>query len=196
MRIVAGKFKGHGITAPSGTLTRPTTDRVRESMFSSLYSRLPDLNGVSVLDAFAGSGALGIEALSRGAATCLFFERDARAREVLKENLASLDLPRSHAVVRAADVFVAAAHPLRVNAAFGLVLLDPPYALAPEQIETLLTRLAAQDDLASEAVVVYEHASERAAEVADVFSSSGSLALTGQRRYGKIGVSCLQCVLS
>ena len=72
MRIIAGEFGGRVIDSPSERTTRPTTDRVRESIFSSVYSRLPDLTDVIVLDAFAGSGALGIEALSRGAASCTF----------------------------------------------------------------------------------------------------------------------------
>ena len=89
MRIIAGEFGGRVIDSPSERTTRPTTDRVRESIFSSVYSRLPDLTDVIVLDAFAGSGALGIEALSRGAASCTFVERDRAARAVLEKNLSS-----------------------------------------------------------------------------------------------------------
>ena len=105
MRIVAGEFKSRIIESPSEKTTRPTTDRVRESVFSSVYSRLPELADVDVLDAFAGSGALGIEALSRGARSCTLVEHDRAARQVLEKNLASLGLkaPRVHVI--AGDAF-------------------------------------------------------------------------------------------
>ena len=92
MRIVAGAFRGRSVQAPAGEGTRPTTDRVREALFSSLYSLRGGFEGAVVLDAFAGSGALGIEALSRGAAQAVFYENDAKAAAVLKRNLASLGL--------------------------------------------------------------------------------------------------------
>ena len=115
MRVVAGEFGGRVIDSPSEKTTRPTTDRVRESMFSSIYSRLADLSGTRVLDAFAGSGALGIEALSRGAQRAVFFERDANARKVLEGNLSSLGLKLPRATVAGRDVVS--------DAAAGAVLL-------------------------------------------------------------------------
>lgn len=92
MRVIAGEFRGRILDSPSADTTRPTTDRVRESLFSSLYSRTGGFDGLSVLDAFAGSGALGIEALSRGASHAVFFERDPAAVRVLESNLAALSL--------------------------------------------------------------------------------------------------------
>lgn len=195
MRVVAGQFGGRVIASPSDKTTRPTTDRVRESMFSSLFSRLGAFDGVTVLDAFAGSGALGIEALSRGAAACTFFEVDAAARKVLEENLASLSLHAPQAHVRAGDVFAAVAGgALCPDGPFGLVLLDPPYAEPAERVAGLLEGLSASGALAAGAVVAYEHAHADAREAAAVFEESFRFAVTGQKKYGKIGVTYLEHV--
>ncbi len=121
MRIVAGELRGRRILAPEGFDTRPTTDRVREAVFNSLAS-LDLIVDANVVDLFAGSGALGIEALSRGAAHCTFVERDARALRTLRENLAALGLEDRSTVV-AAEVRSRAAK----LAPADLVLADPPY---------------------------------------------------------------------
>ena len=118
MRIVAGEHKGRRLVAPKGTRTRPTADRVREALFSMLG----ELSGARVLDLFAGSGALGIEALSRGAASAVFVERDARAAAAITRNLEAIGA--TAAEVRREDVqhFLA-----RVEGPFDLVFVDPPY---------------------------------------------------------------------
>ena len=122
MRIVAGQWRGRKLVAPAGETTRPTADRARETLFSMLVSRLGSFEGLKVADLFAGSGALGIEALSRGAASCLFVEQDAAALRALRSNLATLEAA-AQADVRAASVLALgpAAAPL------DLILLDPPY---------------------------------------------------------------------
>lgn len=188
MRVVAGEFRGRVIDSPSEKTTRPTTDRVRESMFSSIYSRVDDMEELHVLDAFAGSGALGIEALSRGARTCVFFERDSAARRVLEANIASVGLKRPRAIVSSRDVLEAALRPV-VGGPFSLVLLDPPYALEPKEVLSLLSNLAQNDDLENGAVIVYEHSLDNKAHVAEVFDADERFTLTGQKKYGKIGVS-------
>lgn len=189
MRIIAGELGGRVIASPSEKTTRPTTDRVRESMFSSLFSRLDTFEGLSVLDAFSGSGALGIEALSRGAGRCLFFERDAAARSVLSENLFSLQLRAPRVDVRGDDVFEAAARgALSQGRPFDLVLLDPPYALDATCVLELLDALADNGDLQDGAVIAYEHALADKRHVTEVFEGSGRFVATGQKKYGKIGV--------
>ena len=90
MRIIAGQWRGRKIQAPAGETTRPTSDRTRETLFSMLVSRLGSFEGLSVADLFAGSGALGIEALSRGAASCVFVEQDPAAIRALRANIAAL----------------------------------------------------------------------------------------------------------
>ena len=122
MRVVAGSLGGRRINAGDSESLRPTADRVREAMFNSLYS-LGAITDAVVLDLFAGSGALGIEALSRGAARVIFVENDRRALAVLRENLVSLGLQHQATVLPAdATTFLARAEP------YDLLLLDPPYS--------------------------------------------------------------------
>jgi 16S rRNA (guanine966-N2)-methyltransferase len=188
MRIVAGEFKGRAIKSPDEKTTRPTTDRVRESMYSSVYSRIPDLAGICVLDAFAGSGALGIEALSRGASSCTFFENDRDARRVLQSNLDSLGLSTTRACVRGIDSFACPSG----EGPFGLVMLDPPYAHEPSELHTLLKSLSAHGELEDSCVIVYEHALANRQAVADEFAEDDAFVLTGQKKYGKIGVTYMR----
>ena len=122
MRIVAGQWRGRKLSAPAGEVTRPTADRTRETLFSMLVSRIGDFEGLSVGDFFAGSGALGIEALSRGAATCLFVEQDAAALRALRANLAVMRA-QTQADVRAQSVLALGL----AKAPLDLLLLDPPY---------------------------------------------------------------------
>ncbi|HEX7751252.1 MAG TPA: 16S rRNA (guanine(966)-N(2))-methyltransferase RsmD [Novosphingobium sp.] len=122
MRIVAGQWRGRKLTAPQGDTTRPTADRTRETLFSMLTSRLGSFEGLRVADLFAGSGALGLEALSRGAAHCTFVEQDAAAIRALRANIAALRA-QPQCDVRAGSVMALgpAKEPL------DLILLDPPY---------------------------------------------------------------------
>jgi 16S rRNA (guanine966-N2)-methyltransferase len=126
MRVIAGDLGGRHIQAPSGRVTRPTSDRVREALFAMLE----DVGGASVLDVFAGSGALGIEALSRGAADAVFVERDAPALRVLRSNLASLELAAPRARVRRSDALAALRSARRRKETYDLIFIDPPYAQA------------------------------------------------------------------
>ncbi len=189
MRVVAGEFKSRRLQAPVGEHTRPTTDRVREAVYSSVISELGDLSATCALDAFAGSGALGIEGLSRGLASCLFFETDRSARRVLQQNLDALGLEPPRAQVSPADVVRASEHPLRRGDPFGLVLLDPPYQSAATEACAFLSRLAANGDLADGALVVYEHALDDADAVAEAFAATDGFELLRQRRFGKTTVS-------
>ena len=122
MRIIAGQWRGRTLKAPAGMETRPSADRTREALFSMLQSRLGSFEGLYVADLFAGSGALGIEALSRGAGQCLFGEQDRDALDALKKNLAALGAaPRAD--VRAGSVL--GLGPARRT--FDLLLFDAPY---------------------------------------------------------------------
>ena len=120
MRIIAGQWRGRPLIAPKGDTTRPTADRTREALFSMLTSRLGSFEDLAVADLFAGSGALGLEALSRGAASCLFVEQDKAALDALRANIAKLG---AKADVRAQSVL--ALGPAR--APLDLILMDPPY---------------------------------------------------------------------
>ncbi|HEX8554801.1 MAG TPA: 16S rRNA (guanine(966)-N(2))-methyltransferase RsmD [Sphingomonas sp.] len=120
MRVIAGQWRGRPLAAPKGDATRPTADRTREALFSMLTSRLGTFEGLAVADLFAGSGALGIEALSRGAATCIFVEQDRAALDVLKANLATFGAKGD---VRATSVLSLGPAPQPLD----VVMMDPPY---------------------------------------------------------------------
>jgi 16S rRNA (guanine966-N2)-methyltransferase len=122
VRIIAGDWRGRKLTAPPGELTRPTADRTRETLFSMLVSRLGSFEGLAVADLFAGSGALGLEALSRGAASCIFVEQDAAAIRALRANVTHLGA-QGQSDVRASSVLTL---PI-AKAPLDLILLDPPY---------------------------------------------------------------------
>ncbi|MCE7797037.1 16S rRNA (guanine(966)-N(2))-methyltransferase RsmD [Sphingobium sufflavum] len=124
MRIISGKWRGRPLVAPKGLETRPTADRTRETLFSMLYSRLGTFEGLTVADLFAGSGALGLEALSRGAEHCLFVDQEATAIDAINANIRTLGATRAETEVRRASVLSLGHTPKP----FDLVLLDPPYA--------------------------------------------------------------------
>ena len=120
MRIIAGKWRGRTLEAPAGRDTRPTADRVRESLFSMLASRLGSFEDLRVADLFAGSGALGFEALSRGAAHAVFVESDAKAAAAIRRNADKLSA--------SVQVLSGSALSLPRSDAFDLIFADPPYA--------------------------------------------------------------------
>jgi len=170
MRVIAGIYGGRRLVAPRGRETRPTSDRVREALFAILGP----LDGLAVLDLCAGSGALGIEALSRGAAHATFVERAPAAVRAIEANLRALGVPRAAMTVTRQDVraFLPAAS--RARRHYDLVFLDPPYRLAPELGRELSPALA--EVLAADGRIVCE--SDRRAPVAL------DLPLTDERRYG------------
>lgn len=137
---------------PKGT--RPTSDRVREALFSSLEAMM-DLDGAKVLDLYAGSGALGFEALSRGAAHATFVESDKRAADVLKANARELGLAGTTIVNRTAEAYVTAE-----GEKFDVVFADPPYAVGDDELAKVLHGLAGR--LAEDAVLIVERASRSA----------------------------------
>jgi len=145
MRIVAGEYRGRRLKAPAGTATRPTADRVREAVFNILG----DVEGLIVLDLFAGSGALGIEALSRGAGATTFVDRDDRALAAVRANLEAFG-----AVARIVRSDAVAFLQRGEGAMYDLVFLDPPYDSAPELGRRLSELLP--DAVAEEAVIVTE----------------------------------------
>jgi 16S rRNA (guanine966-N2)-methyltransferase len=170
MRVIAGTHRGRRLAAPPGTDTRPTSDRVRESLFSILGP----LDGERVLDLFAGSGALAVEALSRGAGSALLVERDPRAVAVIRANLEALGLAEPEARVHAGPARSALKNASQRGDTYDLVFLDPPYRSAPELGRELSAALGPL--LAAGGRVITE--SDRRAPLAL------DLPLTHERRYG------------
>lgn len=155
-RIISGRLRGLSLTVPTSG-TRPTTDRVREALFSAIASRV-DLEGASVLDLFAGSGTLGLEAVSRGADVAWFVEDNSRAVGYLKKNIAGAAAlaPGVRATARRAALPAAVSGPCPVGGGFDLVLADPPYDRSAALDAPVLEALLAGGWLARDALVVWE----------------------------------------
>jgi len=152
-RVIAGAARGRRLQVPPGDGTRPTSDRAREALFGTLESLLGAWAGLRVLDLYAGSGAVGLEALSRGAAHALMVEADSRAARTLAANVATLGLPGAE--VRRGRVERVAAHGLP-GPAYDVVFADPPYDLTDDELRTVLADL--RPAVADAAVVVVERA--------------------------------------
>ena len=173
MRIIAGSRKGHRIAAPKGLATRPTSDRVREAAFNLIGP----VDGATVLDLFAGSGALGLEALSRGAARAVFVESDRNACRAIDANLDKLRLTGARVLCQDVVRFLATE-----RARYDLILVDPPY----DQVDALQPRLAAALPglLADDGLVVYETSARREPEL--------PLAQRTSRRYGSVRLTLFE----
>ena len=176
MRVVAGTWRGRTLVAPKGDATRPTADRTREALFSMLTSRLGSFEGLAVADLFAGSGGLGIEALSRGAGSCLFVEQDGAALDALRANLATLG---ARGDVRAASVLALGPAP----APLDLVMMDPPYGLGAGAVA--LDKLARLGWTGPASWISIETASDEAVAVA-------GFAIDAERVHGKARLTLLR----
>jgi 16S rRNA (guanine966-N2)-methyltransferase len=155
-RIIAGAARGRRLAVPKGTVTRPTSDRAREGLFATVTTIHGPLHGARVLDLYAGSGAVGLEALSRGAARVVFVESDARAAQVIRANLASVALPGGELARGQVQRFLDRGP--GAEAAFDLVVADPPYAASEAEVTGMLTVLASGGWLAPGALVAVERA--------------------------------------
>ena len=176
LRVIAGTLRGRPLQTPKGDATRPTADRVREALFSMLTSRVGSFDGLAVADLFAGSGALGIEALSRGAASCLFVEQDRAALDALRANLAGLGLRGD---VRAASVMALGPAP----APLDVILMDPPYGTGAGIVA--LDRLARLGWVGPATWVSLETAKAEAVEIA-------GFAIDAERIHGKAKLTLLR----
>jgi 16S rRNA (guanine966-N2)-methyltransferase len=176
-RIVAGTLGGRRLATPPGPHTRPTSDRVREALFSALES-LTELTGARFADLYAGSGAVGLEAYSRGAGHVLLVESDAKAARVVRGNIAALDAAPAARLATGPVARVLAAGP--EDGRYDIVFADPPYAVPEEEITAMLAALVEGGWLAADAVVVVERSS-RGEEPA---WPAGLVGLRG-RRYGE-----------
>ncbi|MDZ3831394.1 MAG: 16S rRNA (guanine(966)-N(2))-methyltransferase RsmD [Sphingopyxis sp.] len=178
MRVIAGEWRGRKLVAPRNDATRPTADRTRETLFSMLASRLGSFEGLYVADLFAGSGALGIEALSRGAQHCLFGEQDRDALDALRKNLATLGT-LSRADVRAGSVLSLGPAPR----AYDLLLIDAPYATGAGSVA--LDKLARLGWVGPESWISIETADKEDIAVA-------GFEIDAERRVGKARLTLLR----
>jgi 16S rRNA (guanine966-N2)-methyltransferase len=180
MRVIAGTFRGRRLKAVPGMNTRPTTDKVKESMFNIIG---PYFDGGTALDLFAGTGGLGIEALSRGIDRAFFIDKDYKALQTVRDNLASLGLTKERAEVHKNDAKRALDALKARELKFDLVFLDPPYKLTG-LYEELILRLQQKGLLQEGAVIVAEHAAD--VELPDRFAKAVRWRLA---TYGEIAIS-------
>lgn len=178
MRIIAGEWRGRKLIAPKGEVTRPTADRTRETMFNLLASRLGSFEGLSVLDLFAGSGALGLEALSRGAGHCLFVEEETEAVKAIRRNIETFGARMKTRVEQASVMKLAPA-----KQPHDLILLDPPYGSGAGAVA--LDRMLRLGWIGPATLIAAETAHDETVEVK-------LLETVAQRRVGKAGLSILQ----
>lgn len=177
MRIIAGTLRGRRLKTPDWPGLRPTSDRLRETLFNVLAPRIA---GARFLDAYAGTGAVGIEALSRGAAHVTFVEEDRRAVRLIEANLAALGVTNRYAIIRAG--FAGAARQL--SGAFQIIFLDPPYGAG--QLSEAIT--AATPLMTAETLVIVEHATRDAAPEA-----TATLVRTRELKQGDSALAFYQC---
>lgn len=176
-RIIAGAAGGRRLRTPRGELTRPTSDRVREALFSALESMLGSLEGHRFMDLYAGSGAVGLEALSRGASSAVLVEQDRRTAALVRSNARAVGLDHGAKVVSSSvQRHLAEAVP----SPHDVVFLDPPYDLSRETVEADLALLAERGWLADDALVVVERSVRDAG-----LSWPGGFAEGRVRRYGE-----------
>jgi 16S rRNA (guanine966-N2)-methyltransferase len=154
-RVIAGEAGGRRLAVPAGRDTRPTSDRAREGLFATIASLTGPLRGTRVLDLYAGSGAVGLEALSRGAGHVLLVESAARASRVIGANIKALGLPGAELITDRAERVLARGP---AGAPYDVVFADPPYALPGPAVSQLLTDLTSRDWLAPGALVIVERA--------------------------------------
>jgi 16S rRNA (guanine966-N2)-methyltransferase len=185
MRVIGGNLKGRSIKAPSGADVRPTSDRVRESLFNVLLNgrNAIDLNGATVLDVFAGTGALGLEALSRGAAHAVFVDSSRQSLACIKENAETFNVGDVVSIVSGDARSLGKPPPIMVNGA-DVVFLDPPYKkdLAIPSLEHLLNR----DWIAEDSMIIVETESDLELPPVDGFDTVDS------RKYGAARIAFLR----
>ncbi|WP_406136394.1 16S rRNA (guanine(966)-N(2))-methyltransferase RsmD [Streptomyces sp. NBC_01089] len=176
-RVIAGTAGGRRLAVPPGNGTRPTSDRAREGLFSTWEALLGTLDGARIADLYAGSGAVGLEALSRGAAHALLVEADARAVATVRDNVRTLGLPGAEVRTGKAEQIVTGPAP---EAPYDVVFLDPPYAVTDDDLGEILLTLRAQGWLTGDALVTVER-STRGGE----FKWPGGFEPLRARRYGE-----------
>ena len=183
MRIVGGRNRGRALKAPDGQAKRPTSDRTRESVFNILNSRLANgFQGITVVDLFAGTGALGLEALSRGAQQAVLVDNDRAAIKIIEENVRGLDEADNVKLIKR-DATNLGPLPSPISRA-GLVFLDPPYSQG--LVESALISLRDNNWLAGETLCVVEM------DVKESFEPPESFTAIDQRKYGKAAVHILE----
>ena len=178
MRVIAGTLKGRRLTAPTWEGLRPTSDKLRETLFNLLAPRMP---GARLVDGYAGTGAVGIEAISRGASDVTFVEHDRRARELIARNIADCGIAEGYAII--GSTVLHAIETLRDGPAFDIVFLDPPYASDIHDVLQTVGAIVKEDG-----IVIVEHARR-----SEPPASAGVLGRVREVRSGDSSLSMYAC---
>lgn len=195
MRIISGKYRSRIIKTLNGLDVRPTTDRVREAMFSSLISICGSLENISVMDAFAGSGALGFECVSRGATNLVSFENNKKVYENLLSNYQMFKQDESNIKLIFADVKKCNFAIICKGLTFDVVFFDPPYKNNPQDCVEILSKLKNFNMLSNNAIIVYEHSAKSKVEDFKDYFSVENFELVNDKIYGEIAVDFFKFVL-
>ena len=182
MRIIAGSAKGRRLLSPEGTSARPTSDRAREALFSSLESEYGDLRGIRFLDLFAGSGAVSAEAISRGARACVAVESDRAALAIARSNIEMAQSLSDAEEVMVIDSDVES-FSSRISNPYDVIFMDPPYAYPDEDLRDLLVRLLSSGAIVQQSLIVIERASRT-----DSFPWPDEMHEVKVRKYGNAAI--------
>lgn len=191
VRIIAGEFGGRILHTLKGGATRPTSDRVKESLFSSLDSTLGGFEGLIVFDAFGGSGGLGLEALSRGASFVVFSDSSREAAATIKKNIAALKVGERTQVLPVKAEKIASMK--LQQEPFDLVFLDPPYKMNNLEVIEIITSLTSAGKLSRDSHIVYERAqAQNAPKTIELTGTGLSLNLLRSKKYGESMIDVYQ----
>jgi 16S rRNA (guanine966-N2)-methyltransferase len=182
MRIIAGSAKGRRLLSPEGTSARPTSDRAREALFSSLESEYGDLRGIRFLDLFSGSGAVSAEAISRGARACVAVESDRAALAIARSNIEMAQSLSDVEEVTIVDSDVES-FSSRFSNPYDVIFMDPPYAFPDQDLQLLLKQLMKSGAIVKESLIVIERASRT-----DTFPWPDEMRQVKVRKYGNAAI--------
>ncbi|MGN0301725.1 MAG: 16S rRNA (guanine(966)-N(2))-methyltransferase RsmD [Anaerotardibacter sp.] len=189
MRVISGEYRGRQLKALKGNNTRPTTDRVKESLMSSIVSTLDGFEGLVVLDAFAGSGALGIESLSRGSSFVVFCEINREAHKTVTENLSLVKADRRSYKLLKENVLLL---PFGIlDRTYDLVFLDPPYAFEAQEVISFIKAIDKEGCFSETVLICYEHAKKDMQVVSHAVEEEGYTVFS-QKKYGDTAITMIR----
>lgn len=189
MRVIAGEYRGRPLKALKGDATRPTTDRVKEALMSKVFSTQGSLENCCVLDAFAGTGALGIEALSRGASFVIFCDKSSEANMIISENLRAVKAENSRYQLLKMDLLSLSSSVIKKQ--IDLVFFDPPYAVSPHEVMAIAKGYFEKGILKEDALLCYELTKTSKPELVQAINAL-EWAIVSSKDYGETSIALIR----
>lgn len=189
MRVIAGEYRGRPLKALKGDATRPTTDRVKEALMSKVFSTQGSLENCCVLDAFAGTGALGIEALSRGASFVIFCDKSSEANKIISENLRAVKAENSRYQLLKMDSLSLSSSVIKKQ--IDLVFFDPPYAVSPHEVMAIAKGYFEKGILKEDALLCYELTKTSKPELVQAINAL-EWAIVSSKDYGETSIALIR----